>query len=380
MAIEKIYSEHGERVTRRIERIVGSRTAAEDLAQEAFVRAWRRAPSGLPPGEQAAWMNRVATNLAIDEQRRGRRAAAAAAEIAEIAEIAANESEPSEVVAVREALAALAPHERMVLLLRFELGLAYAEIAELLDVSTEAARKRVERARRSFGRALDGIAAGRRPAIVLVTRHDFDPVREWLEGAGADVRRLGAEDRSDGELERALAAADGVVVAGSVVDVHPALYRERPRRALNDPDLDQDRGELRALRAALRSDLPIVGICRGHQLLNVALGGSLFQDVHGDRVTSRPHWAEPHDVETAGPSFSRMLLGRRPRVSSEHHQAARRLGRGLRVSAVSEDGVIEGIELPGRRLTLGLQWHPEYPESGEAGRRVAEALVHAARR
>jgi putative glutamine amidotransferase len=269
----------------------------------------------------------------------------------------------------------------MVLLMRFELGLAHAEIAALLDISAEAARKRVERARISFASALHGERSGRRPLILLTARRDFDSYRRWLEAEGAEVRRLEAGGRSSGRLERDLASADALVIGGSVTDLHPALYRERARAELNDPDLAADRDELRLLRTALGLDLPVVGVCRGHQLLNVALGGSLYQDLRADGVTRRPHWGRAHAVATAGASTARSLLGRRPFVDSEHHQATRRLGRGLRPTSFSDDGVVESVELPSRRsLTLGLQWHPETEASGEAGRRVAAALVDAASR
>jgi putative glutamine amidotransferase len=377
MAIERLYQREQGRLTRRLERMLGSRAAAEDASQEAFLRAWHRAPSELDDAQRAAWLYRTATNLALDELRRRRFAPVDLDEL----DLAAPQPDGDQTLAAREALEAVTPHERMVLLLRFELGLPHAEIAALLDISAEAARKRVERARGSFAAALRGARTGARPVILLTARQDFDSYRRWLELEGAEVRGFAAGGRPNGELERDLSAADGVVIGGSLTDMHPAAYRERPRAALKDPDLEADRDELRMLRTALGLDLPVVGVCRGHQLLNVALGGNLYQDLRGDGVTRRVHSDGAHPVATAGASIVRGLLGRRPSVASEHHQGTRRLGRGLRATSLSDDGVVESVELPSRRaLTLGLQWHPETEASGEAGRRVAAALVEAARR
>jgi putative glutamine amidotransferase len=376
MTIEELYENERERLTGRLTRMVGSRAVAEDLSQEAFLRTWHRAPEDLDGDGRAAWLNRTATNLAIDELRRRRTSSVDLERL----ELAADDGDPTDILAAREGLAALSPHERMVLLLRFELGLGHAEIGALLDVSAEAARKRVDRARESFSAALRGSRQGRRPVILLEARRDFDLYKRWLENAGAEVRAPSRRAGDEAERERDLACADGVLIGGSFTDLHPALYREPRRAELNDPDLGEDLRELRVMKTALRLDLPIVGVCRGHQLLNVALGGSLFQDLAGDRATRQSHWAHIHGIDTAGGSFARSLLGRRTDVPSEHHQATRRLGRGLRVSAVSRDGVVESVELPRRALTLGLQWHPETEEAGEAGRRVAEALVEAASR
>jgi putative glutamine amidotransferase len=340
------------------------------------LRTWTRAPAALNAEERAAWLNRTATNLALDELRRRRFAGPRIDEL----ELAMPAADSDEVIAARDALGALTPHERMVLLLRFELGLSHAEIGELLDVSAEAARKRVERARVCFAAALrDRRDSGRKPVVLLCARADYDSYARWLEHAGAEVRAPAALGTKPGQPERDLAMADALVIGGSYTDMDPALYGETPRTQLNAPDLEADRAELRMLRSALELDMPVVGVCRGHQLLNVALGGSLYQDVVQDGVTRQGHWDEVHELHTAGGTFMRRLLGRRPQALSEHHQATRRMGRGLRVGARASDGVVEAVELPGRRLTLGLQWHPEADPSAVAGERVAAALVEAAR-
>jgi putative glutamine amidotransferase len=135
------------------------------------------------------------------------------------------------------------------------------------------------------------------------------------------------------------------------------------------PNLRRDLRDLAAMRAALRDDVPMVGVCRGAQLLSVLFGGDLSQHVDG-------HLGDrPHVVETAHGSALRGAVGDRAEVISDHHQAVRRLGRGLRVTATAPDGLPEAIEVPGRRLALGLQWHPE---RGGGREELAEALVTAA--
>jgi putative glutamine amidotransferase len=377
--IEELYERERERLTRRLERMVGSRELAEDLGQEAFLRVWLHAPDHLSAGQGSTWLNRAATNLAIDELRRRTRRPTVDVEDVELLGTPDGDELAPDVLAAREALRQVTPHERMVLLLRFEAGWSYADIGAVLDVSAEAARKRLERARQAFVRALRGLRSNRPPVVVLVTTDDSDAYRDWLESAGADVRVASIENRgaSAAEVEGELALADALVIAGSSGDLHPRLYGERPRRRLSEPDLDLDLRELRLLTVGLRLDIPVLGICRGRQLLNVAFGGSLYQDLGLDRATERPHRGRSHRVDLAGGTQARSLFGSRRRVSSEHHQASRRVGRGLQVSAIADDGVIESVELPHRSFVLGLQW-PPFGAEDEASNRVAEALVEAA--
>jgi gamma-glutamyl-gamma-aminobutyrate hydrolase PuuD len=121
--------------------------------------------------------------------------------------------------------------------------------------------------------------------------------------------------------------------------------------------------------------VPILGVCRGTQLLNILAGGDLVQ--HLDAAGPFANHGEPHPVETAAGSLVRGPLGARGSVCSIHHQAVGRLGRGLRVAARAPDGLIEALEVPGRRFALGVQWHPER-DSAPASARLAEALVEAA--
>jgi putative glutamine amidotransferase len=373
MDLEALIQSEQNGLTRRLTRALGgSREDAEDVCQEAFARAWRSLPRDAGSAHQRAWLRRTASNLAIDELRRRTRRPSASVELGPELVGADGIAEPD---AAREALGRLSPHERLVVLLRFDGGLTHAEIGRLLDINEEAARKRTARARSAFVEAYRSSRSDPTPLVLLLARGDpAAPYVRWLEDAGARVRRL-----TEVPSERALALADGLVLTGGDRDVDSELYGERPRSLRGTPDLEQDRGDLGLIRGALALDLPMIGVCRGHQLLNIVSGGSLFQDVQADGAVSESHDAGHHEVEIHAGTTARGLLGRSAEVRSEHHQAVRRLGRSLRVAATSRDGLVETIERTDRRLVLGLQWHPETDQGGP-GERIAEALVAAATR
>lgn len=357
-------------LVRRLRPMVGSTALAEDLGQEALLRALESAPRSASPDHLRAWVHRVATNLAIDEMRRRSRRRH---QVLEDTIAAASPPDADDAVAARSALERVSAHERLLLLLRFEGGLSHREIAFLLDISEPAARQRLARARRAFAAAFRRVPAGGAPRIyVLMGEDEPDPYLRWLREAGADARLLPRDD-----AERAIALADAVVVGGSRTDVHPRVYGEVRRAEVVDPDPVRDHQDMAVIRAALEQDVPIVGICRGHQLLNVALGGTLHQDLAADRVVAGH--PERHTVHSSTGSFTRRVLGASAGVSSRHHQAVKRLGGGLRAVSISDDGVIEAVELPRSRFALGVQFHPE-EEPTASDRRLASALVDAAAR
>jgi putative glutamine amidotransferase len=167
------------------------------------------------------------------------------------------------------------------------------------------------------------------------------------------------------EADAYLALLDGLVLSGGGFDVPPALYGEEVRPACGPLIPERTDTELHLLRAALAAGTPVLGVCGGMQLLNVALGGSLHQDLPtetGIRIHQQPAPKDvpSHDVEVAAGTRLAALVGAgRLRVNSTHHQAVKAVGPGLLVTARSPDGIIEGIELPGHRFALGVQWHPE---------------------
>jgi putative glutamine amidotransferase len=170
---------------------------------------------------------------------------------------------------------------------------------------------------------------------------------------------------------------DGLVLAGGA-DVDPARYGEEPGPHTTAVRPDRDAGEIAVLRAALDRDLPLLAICRGMQLLDVVLGGSLRQHLP-DVPGTEPHQLGPglyaeRKIRTAPGSTLDALIGPGDTVLCHHHQALDRIAPGLTPSGWAEDGVVEAVEASGRRFCLGIQWHPEAGED----RRLFEGLVAAA--
>jgi putative glutamine amidotransferase len=158
---------------------------------------------------------------------------------------------------------------------------------------------------------------------------------------------------------------DGVLLTGGG-DIHPSRYGQTPHPKLGHVDHARDQFELLLARGALSRGIPLLGICRGAQVLGVALGGDLVQDIDSDVEDAKKHPAggrgnaSHHCIEIApGSHLSQIMGARRVRVNSSHHQANGRLGSGVRKVAWSEDGVIEAIEREEEGFVLGVQWHPE---------------------
>ncbi|MBQ0894578.1 gamma-glutamyl-gamma-aminobutyrate hydrolase family protein [Micromonospora sp. U56] len=180
-------------------------------------------------------------------------------------------------------------------------------------------------------------------------------------------------DDVDADVVRVL---DGLVLAGGA-DVAPERY-DQPPDPRTEPRPDRDAGELALLAGALAADLPVLGICRGLQLLVVAHGGVLHQhlpDVVGhDRHRPAPGRYGAHPVRVAPGSLAGAVMAGVDRVNSYHHQGVADPGR-LVATGWADDGVVEAVEDPRRRFLLGVQWHPE----NEADPRPVTALVRAAR-
>lgn len=197
-----------------------------------------------------------------------------------------------------------------------------------------------------------------------------------VEEAGG--RPLVVPPSEDG-LEETLAALDGVVFSGGG-DLDPDLYGAEPHDETDVPRQERDAAELHLLEAALDRDMPVLAICRGSQLLNVARGGNLVQHLP-EEVGHEQHRHDPgsfseHDVKVAAGSRLGGLLGDRAPVKSHHHQGYGRIGSGLREVAWAEDGVVEGLEDADKRFALGVLWHPEEGEDSA----LFQGLVDEARR
>jgi len=165
--------------------------------------------------------------------------------------------------------------------------------------------------------------------------------------------------------EEALDALDGLVFSGGS-DLDPELYGEAAHAATVGVVRARDDFELLLMRAALARDLPLLAICRGSQVLNVALGGDLEQHVP-DRIAADTHKETPgvfseHGVEVIDGTKLASIVGGHSDVKSHHHQGYGKLGIGLREAARAPDGTVEALEDPNRRFTLGVLWHPEEGE------------------
>jgi putative glutamine amidotransferase len=186
------------------------------------------------------------------------------------------------------------------------------------------------------------------------------------------------EERPGEALDR----IDALILAGGV-DIDPASYGATPHPASQNMVPERDRSEIALTRAAIERDMPVLGICRGMQVINVALGGTLHQDVP-EVVGHENHRRNPgsfehseHEVRLApGSLAARAATEEQHETRSHHHQAVDRLGEGLVATGYSTlDDLVETIELPSCRFVLGVQWHPEVDEASQ----VIGALVEEAR-
>jgi gamma-glutamyl-gamma-aminobutyrate hydrolase PuuD len=184
---------------------------------------------------------------------------------------------------------------------------------------------------------------------------------------------------SEEAIEETLDALDGLLLSGGS-DLDPELYGADAHPETNGVRPERDRAEIALLNAALERDMPVLAVCRGSQVLNVARGGDLVQhlpEVVGDEKHKHtPGVFADHDVDVKADTRLGRLLGNRAPVKSHHHQGYGRLGEGLVESARAEDGTVEAIEDPSRRFALGVLWHPEEGEDF----RLFEQLVDEARR
>ncbi|HKT80216.1 MAG TPA: gamma-glutamyl-gamma-aminobutyrate hydrolase family protein [Vicinamibacterales bacterium] len=226
------------------------------------------------------------------------------------------------------------------------------------------------------------------PLIGVTACDKLEDYRQSILHVGGEVLIL---DPSM-EVADALRRIDGLLLTGGE-DVAPALFGDPPHPKLGEVNARRDAFELALIAEARARQLPLFAICRGIQILNVAFGGSLVQDIPSEtpgalehRLTTPPHqpfelaheiWIEP-DSLLARLMRERLSDADSCEVNSRHHQAVKRLGTGLQMSATAPDGVIEAIEDPSMPFCLGVQWHPEnFFRTGEF-RPLFEGFVDAA--
>jgi gamma-glutamyl-gamma-aminobutyrate hydrolase PuuD len=184
---------------------------------------------------------------------------------------------------------------------------------------------------------------------------------------------------SEGGVEETLDVVAGLLLSGGA-DLDPATYGAEAHPDTNDVRPERDRAELALLEGALARDMPVLAVCRGSQILNVALGGDLVQHlpevVGHEQHKHTPGVFADHDVEVLPGTKLQALVGDHAPVKSHHHQGYGRIGDGLREAARADDGTVEAIEDPERRFALGVLWHPEAGEDAA----LFAALVDEARR
>ena len=227
-----------------------------------------------------------------------------------------------------------------------------------------------------------------RPVIGITTYVTAARWSNWeLEAALVPADYVRAVERAGGRallvppshdgVEETLESLDGLIFSGGS-DLDPELYGQEAHAETSDVVRNRDTAELALLEAALERDMPVLAICRGSQVLNVARGGDLVQhlpDVVGDEKHKHtPGTFADHDVSVEDGSRLASVLGERAPVKSHHHQGFGKVGEGLRVVAHAEDGTIEAVEDPTRRFALGVLWHPEAGEDA----RLFEELVREA--
>lgn len=187
-----------------------------------------------------------------------------------------------------------------------------------------------------------------------------------IELAGGTFEML-SPDSSAEEIESAIKNADGFLIPGGS-DLDPSLYHEEKKEYTKGIDIDRDSFEAKIIRYAIEKNIPALGICRGMQIMNIVLGGSLYQDVKIEKPNALNHDGHDqpsrstiiHDVKISDNSRLASIVGvKEVGVNSLHHQGVHKLGEGLIATAVASDGLIEAIEFPSHKFFVGVQWHPE---------------------
>ena len=221
--------------------------------------------------------------------------------------------------------------------------------------------------------------------VIAMPRMSTDPeptvaqskYMESLARAGAGMRWVELSDPEQA-VQDAL-TCDGLLLPGGG-DMDPKFYGQARIPACGEPNLLRDAAEPLLLRAFLAADKPVLGICRGIQVMNAVLGGDLYQDIKPfEHLPHNDHWTKVHTVTVRrGTLLSRILGQDTVLVNSQHHQAVDRVAPGFTLAALSEDGIVEAIEKPDARFCLGVQWHPEWlSDADPAMQGLFDAFVNA---
>jgi putative glutamine amidotransferase len=225
------------------------------------------------------------------------------------------------------------------------------------------------------------------PTIAIAPCRAMADYLESVKRAGGEPVELHYDRDTPAEVVR---RSDGIMLTGGG-DVAPTLYGEAPHSTFQASEPGRDEYEIALVKEAIKAELPIFAICRGMQLLNVALGGTLVQDIPSmvngalNHSVPEPRYHIAHEVWVAAGSqlfqlMKEKLDGESCQVNSRHHQAVKQVAPGWDVSGTAPDGVIEAIEQPGKVFRLAVQWHPEnFFRTGEF-RPLFEGFIEAATR
>lgn len=176
---------------------------------------------------------------------------------------------------------------------------------------------------------------------------------------------------------------DGLLVSGGY-DIHSKYFGQRPHPSITLSAPERDEFEIKIIKLALRKNIPVFGICRGFQVINIAMGGTIFQDLSCAPFKTLKH-ADPREIGKVfhkvkiqkGTILSRIIGSEQIEVNSSHHQIIDKIGRELKAVAYSSDGVIEGLEGTDFRLLLAVQWHPEMSPNRFHSKRLFKAFIEA---
>lgn len=237
------------------------------------------------------------------------------------------------------------------------------------------------------------------PIIGITTRKDHTPaglpavmvlqayINAIVQAGGAPV--LIPSDLPEASWDEVLHRLDGILFTGGG-DIATERFAGQPHPKVGGVDEGRDAIELALARSAAESNTPFLGICRGLQVVNVALGGTLYTDIFDQTPNALKHNYEDPDIYKerthlahavrieAGSRVGALLRAESLQVNSLHHQGIKDLAPGLRATAFAPDGIIEAVELPGHPFAIAVQWHPEWLTDQEATRRLFQAFVEAA--
>lgn len=216
------------------------------------------------------------------------------------------------------------------------------------------------------------------------TRIQYQYAKILEDGGGLPI--LFPYTEKEATLEKFIAFCDGFVFTGGA-DVNPNRYGEEKKPTCGEIQYYRDEVEFAAFKKVIQTAKPILAICRGMQLVNVALGGTLFQDLDSERPSDMLHrdkaqkYELSHDVQILeNTPLSTLIKAPRMQANSFHHQAVKRLAQGLEIMAVADDGVIEAVYAPDRTFLRAYQWHPErLAEKDKQNALIFEEFVEACR-